>query len=230
MLAECQAKDGYLGAYPATSTSGCASTERCGLRFTPTTRSWPACSTCTNTQETSKPSTWRAHGRLGRCYARSISDDEWQKVLLVEHGGMNEASFNLYAITGKTKYRDLGYRFEHKKIFDPLAAGEDKLDGNHANTNIPKVIGAARGYELDRRRALPAHQRKLLPDRYRAPCLLHGRHQQWRNVARRGCDRHPAWPRRGRVLLLLQHDEARPPSCSDSSRMQSSSTITNGSC
>jgi hypothetical protein len=66
----------------------------------------------------------------------------------VEQGGMMEAAFNLYAITGETKYRDLGYRFEHKKIFDPLAAGEDKLDGNHANTNIPKVIGAARGYEL----------------------------------------------------------------------------------
>ena len=81
-------------------------------------------------------------------YTRSIPDDEWQRVLLVEHGGMNEALFNLYAITGKPKYRDLGYRFEHKKIFDPLAAGEDKLDGNHANTNIPKVIGAARGYEL----------------------------------------------------------------------------------
>ena len=81
-------------------------------------------------------------------YARSFSDDDWQRVLLVEHGGMNEASFNLYAITGNTKYRDLGYRFEHHKIFDPLAAGEDKLDGNHANTNIPKVIGAARGYEL----------------------------------------------------------------------------------
>jgi hypothetical protein len=61
---------------------------------------------------------------------------------------MNETSFNLYGITGKTKYRDLGYRFEHKKIFDPLAAGEDKLEGNHANTNIPKIIGAARGYEL----------------------------------------------------------------------------------
>ena len=39
-------------------------------------------------------------------------------------------------------------RFEHKKILDPLAAGEDILAGNHANTNIPKVIGAARGYEL----------------------------------------------------------------------------------
>jgi DUF1680 family protein len=81
-------------------------------------------------------------------YSRAIPDDAWQKVLLVEQGGMNEASFNLYAITGKAKYRDLAYRFEHKKMFEPLAAGEDKLAGNHANTNIPKVIGAARGYEL----------------------------------------------------------------------------------
>jgi len=81
-------------------------------------------------------------------YSRPISDDDWQHVLLTEHGGMNEASFNLYAITGNPKYRDLAYRFEHKKIFEPLAANEDKLDGNHANTNIPKVIGAIRGYEL----------------------------------------------------------------------------------
>ena len=61
---------------------------------------------------------------------------------------MNEAIFNLYAITSNSKYLDAGYRFEHHRIFDPLAANEDKLDGHHANTNIPKVIGAIRGYEL----------------------------------------------------------------------------------
>jgi DUF1680 family protein len=69
-------------------------------------------------------------------------------MLLVEHGGMNEVSFNLYAVTGKQKYRDLGYRFEHHKIFDPLSNNTDALDHNHANTNIPKMIGAARGYEI----------------------------------------------------------------------------------
>ncbi len=81
-------------------------------------------------------------------YSKTFTSDEWQNVLLIEHGGMNEASFNLYAITGDAKYKDLAYRFEHKKFFDPLAAHEDKLDKVHANTNIPKVIGAARGYEL----------------------------------------------------------------------------------
>jgi DUF1680 family protein len=81
-------------------------------------------------------------------YTRPIPDDEWQRMLLVEQGGMNEVSFNLYAVTGKPEYRDLGFRFEHKLIFDFLAKREDKLGGNHANTNIPKVIGAARGYEM----------------------------------------------------------------------------------
>lgn len=81
-------------------------------------------------------------------YTRPIPEDQWQRMLLVEQGGMNEVSFNLYAVTGKKEYRDLGFRFEHKLIFNFLAKREDKLAGNHANTNIPKVIGAARGYEV----------------------------------------------------------------------------------
>jgi uncharacterized protein len=82
-------------------------------------------------------------------YSKSFTPDRWQNVLgSIEHGGMNEAAFNLYGITGNTKYKDLAYRFEHKKFFDTLADHEDKLDKVHANTNIPKVIGAARGYEL----------------------------------------------------------------------------------
>jgi DUF1680 family protein len=34
------------------------------------------------------------------------------------------------------------------KLFDQWAAGEDKLDGLHGNTQFPKVIGALREYEL----------------------------------------------------------------------------------
>ena len=81
-------------------------------------------------------------------YSKSFTPEEWQNVLMIEHGGMNEAAFNLYAITRNTKYKDLAFRFEHKSFFEPLAAHEDKLNKVHANTNIPKVIGAARGYEL----------------------------------------------------------------------------------
>ena len=81
-------------------------------------------------------------------YLKPIGDEQWAKMQVVEHGGMNESIFNLYALTGKEKYLALARRFDHKKFFDPLAEHKDELKGLHANTNIPKVIGAARGYEL----------------------------------------------------------------------------------
>jgi uncharacterized protein len=81
-------------------------------------------------------------------YLAPISDEQWARMQMVEHGGMNESLFNLYAITGKERYLALARRFDHKRFFDPLAERRDVLNGLHANTNIPKVIGAARGHEL----------------------------------------------------------------------------------
>jgi len=149
ILAECQAKDGYLGAYPATFYDRLRKHEKVWAPFY--TYHKILAGMLDMYEHTGNKQALQVAIRMADwadVWSASISPDEWQKVLLIEHGGMNEASFNLYAITGKTKYHDLGYRFEHKKIFDPLAAGEDKLNGNHANTNIPKAIGAARGYEL----------------------------------------------------------------------------------
>jgi DUF1680 family protein len=149
MLAACQAKDGYLGAYPATFYDRLRNHEKVWAPFY--TYHKIIAGLIDMYEHTGNQQALTMALRMADwadVYARSFTDDDWQHVLLVEHGGMNEASFNLYAITGKTKYRDLAYRFEHHKIFDPLAANEDKLDGNHANTNIPKMIGAARGYEL----------------------------------------------------------------------------------
>ena len=71
-----------------------------------------------------------------------------QSMLGREHGGMNEVLANLYAATGEEKYLRLSQRFNHHAILDPFAKGEDPLDRNHANTQIPKFIGVARQYEL----------------------------------------------------------------------------------
>src|SRR6185295_14289615 len=46
------------------------------------------------------------------------------------------------------KYLNLSRRFHHKAVLDPLARREDHLRGLHANTQIPKLIGLARRYEL----------------------------------------------------------------------------------
>ena len=77
-----------------------------------------------------------------------LTPEQMQKSLDTEHGGMNEVLANLYAVTGDTNYLRVAEAFNHQKIFTPLARGEDKLDRLHANTQIPKIIGAAREYEL----------------------------------------------------------------------------------
>ena len=65
-----------------------------------------------------------------------------------EFGGMIEAAFNLYSITGNENDKKLAAFFYDHRILDPLAQEEDKLAKFHANTQIPKIIGEARGYEL----------------------------------------------------------------------------------
>lgn len=65
-----------------------------------------------------------------------------------EQGGMNDVLAGLYAATGKPEYLALARRFDEKHYTEPLARGEDELKGEHANSLIPNVIGAAREYEL----------------------------------------------------------------------------------
>lgn len=73
---------------------------------------------------------------------------QMQQSLKTEHGGMNEVLANLSAVTGNTNYLRIAEAFNQQVFFAPLARGEDKLDRLHANTQIPKVIGATREYEL----------------------------------------------------------------------------------
>jgi uncharacterized protein len=77
-----------------------------------------------------------------------LSEQQMQRVLLVEYGGMGEVLANLYGVTGKREYLNLAKRFDKKGFFDPLAAHRDELKGLHVNTHVPQVIAAARLYEL----------------------------------------------------------------------------------
>lgn len=79
----------------------------------------------------------------------NLSDAQIQQMLTSEHGGLNEVFADVYAITGDKKYLDLGKKFSHRIILDPLLKHEDKLTGIHANTQIPKVIGFKRIADLD---------------------------------------------------------------------------------
>ena len=77
-----------------------------------------------------------------------LSDEQMQKMLGNEHGGMNETLANLYGLTGEAKYLQLARRFNHMAVLGPASKRQDRLTGLHANTQIPKFIGTARQYEL----------------------------------------------------------------------------------
>jgi DUF1680 family protein len=78
----------------------------------------------------------------------TLPDSLFQRMMVAEFGGMNESLADVYAITGNKKYLDLSYKFYHRQVMQPLSERVDRLGGLHANTQIPKVIGAARQYEL----------------------------------------------------------------------------------
>ncbi len=80
--------------------------------------------------------------------ASELDDEQFQKMLDVEHGGMNEVLADLYAITGNHSYLKMSEKFCHRALLEPLAAGEDCLNGRHSNTQIPKIIGFSRLGEL----------------------------------------------------------------------------------
>ncbi|HYF68292.1 MAG TPA: beta-L-arabinofuranosidase domain-containing protein [Ohtaekwangia sp.] len=79
---------------------------------------------------------------------KDLSDEQIQKMLLCEYGGMNEVLVNTYAFTGDKKYLDLSYKFHDRVVLDSLANGIDILPGRHSNTQIPKVIGTVRRFQV----------------------------------------------------------------------------------
>ncbi|OYX65754.1 MAG: glycosyl hydrolase [Sphingomonadales bacterium 32-64-17] len=77
-----------------------------------------------------------------------LSDEAFEAMLVTEHGGMNEIYADLYTMTGKPEYRRLSERFSQKALMVPLAHELDHLDGLHANTQVPKIVGFERAAQI----------------------------------------------------------------------------------
>jgi DUF1680 family protein len=77
-----------------------------------------------------------------------LPEEQMQRTLQTEFGGMNEVLANLSGVTRNPRYLEVAKRFDHHAVMDPAAQGFDALTGLHANTQVPKFIGAAREFEL----------------------------------------------------------------------------------
>ncbi len=89
--------------------------------------------------------------RLGDwVYSRTSQwDENTQKTVLnIEYGGMNDCLYELYKYTKNENYLSAAHSFDEMSLFEPLYNKEDILNGKHANTTIPKIIGALNRYTV----------------------------------------------------------------------------------
>lgn len=70
-------------------------------------------------------------------------------ILCIEYGGMNDCLYDVYALTGKREHLDAAHAFDQTDLFERITSanvGDNILDGHHANTTIPKFMGALKRY------------------------------------------------------------------------------------
>ncbi|MFF2370888.1 beta-L-arabinofuranosidase domain-containing protein [Agromyces sp. NPDC058110] len=85
-------------------------------------------------------------GTWVRNYAASLPNPS--TILNTEYGGMNEALYELYSITKNPTHKRAAEYFDEVTLFQQLANGQDVLNGKHANTTIPKLVGALKRYTV----------------------------------------------------------------------------------
>ncbi len=88
-------------------------------------------------------------GRLGDwAYTRTSAWDSslQKKVLGVEYGGMNDCLYELFKNTRNTKHLAAAHKFDEDSLFTAIENGRNVLENLHANTQIPKFVGALNRY------------------------------------------------------------------------------------
>ena len=86
---------------------------------------------------------------------KSLTDAQMQEVLRWEHGGMNETLADAYRILGDSKYLDAAKKYSHQHEINGMQTlNRTFLDGQHANTQVPKFIGFERVWQEEHRSGL----------------------------------------------------------------------------
>ena len=70
-----------------------------------------------------------------------LTDEQVQRLLVCEHGSINESFVEIYKLTGEIRFLEWAGRLNDRAMWVPLSEGKDILFGWHANTQIPKFTG-----------------------------------------------------------------------------------------
>ena len=77
------------------------------------------------------------------------SEETRKTVLSIEYGGMNDVMYDLYLQTGVGIHRTAAEAFDQVALFEEVyhgKKGDNVLNNRHANTTIPKFMGALKRY------------------------------------------------------------------------------------
>lgn len=157
-IKDLQRGDGYFGGIPSTpfekAFSGTFNVDRFGLGdwwvpwysvhkiYAGLIDAYVLCDNKDALEIVLKMADWAING------SKNMTEEQFQKMLFCEHGGMLKVYADLYEITKEEKYLLMAERFIHQEIYKPLVKERDRLQGYHANTQIPKIIGLAKLYDL----------------------------------------------------------------------------------
>ena len=88
----------------------------------------------------------------------NLTDAQMQDILGWEHGGMNETLVDAYRLFNEQKYLTAAKRYSHLYEINGMQGAEGKysttfLNGQHANTQVPKFIGFERIYQEEKSNA-----------------------------------------------------------------------------
>jgi len=148
-LAKCQAGNGYLSGFPESDfdlvesrklTNGNVPYYAIHKTMAGLLDVWQFFNDTTARDGLLKLAGW-VDGRTSK-----LSYAQMQAMLGTEFGGMNDVLADIYHQTGDKRWLSVAQRFDHASVFDPLASNQDRLDGLHANTQVPKWIGAVKTY------------------------------------------------------------------------------------
>lgn len=146
-LAECQAESGYLSAFKEELFDNLEQGKQAWVPWY--TMHKILAGLIRVYQLASMPTALTVAVRLGTWVANRVNRwDEAMKaqVLATEYGGMNDCLYELYKESGKIEFMMAAEKFDELPLFQEIYNDNDILDGKHANTTIPKFLGALNRY------------------------------------------------------------------------------------
>jgi len=148
-LAKCQRADGYLSAFPSELIDRLKARRGVWAPFYTYHKIFAGMlDSYTLSGNAQALDVAKQMGNWTRAWVQPVDDTLMQAILRTEFGGIGESLDNLAAITGDMSWIDVSKRFDHERVLAPLAEARDELTHVHANTTIPKIIAAARRYEI----------------------------------------------------------------------------------